>query len=272
MRLCSALLAVVCAMPLCAQIPADPTIDQARARIEKMRELVDAGALPRVQLERAEENLADAQDAAYLRKTLYGQDLTEEQAEQMISACERRLDRRKKAYTRGQELVQQGVATMLSLGTYLEEIDRARKEYDLAVSRTRLLKELAAQARAEEELQQKLANAPAEATSLADRFDGNGVFSFAAFHQIELAFLARFDRSLPVSAVGETAVHRSLGFDHRNRVDVAVHPDQPEGVWLRQYLTQAGIPYFAFRHAVPGKATGAHIHIGPMSTRIAAGG
>ena len=72
--------------------------------------------------------------------------------------------------------------------------------------------------------------------------------------------------------MGETAVHRSLGFDHRGRVDVAISPDQPEGVWLRHYLTDNHIPYFAFRQAVPGKATGAHIHMGPMSTRLKLGG
>jgi hypothetical protein len=49
-------------------------------------------------------------------------------------------------------------------------------------------------------------------------------------------------------------------------------PDAPEGVWLRDFLTRNRIPYFAFRHAVPGKATGAHIHIGPGSSRIRNGG
>jgi hypothetical protein len=72
--------------------------------------------------------------------------------------------------------------------------------------------------------------------------------------------------------MGETAVHRALGFDHHGRVDVALYPDTTEGVWLRQYLAQNHIPYIAFRHAVPGKATGAHIHIGPMSTRLKLGG
>ena len=72
--------------------------------------------------------------------------------------------------------------------------------------------------------------------------------------------------------MGDTAVHRAMGFDHRGRVDVALSPDQPEGVWLREYLTGQEIPYFAFRHAVPGKATGAHIHLGPMSTRYKLGG
>ena len=84
------------------------------------------------------------------------------------------------------------------------------------------------------------------------------------------AYERRFPKPLPVSAMGETAVHRALGFDHRGRVDVALSPDQPEGVWLRQYLEARRIPYFAFWQAVPGKATGAHIHIGPESTRLSA--
>ena len=89
---------------------------------------------------------------------------------------------------------------------------------------------------------------------------------------METAYQGRFGKPLPVSALGETAVHKSLGFDHRGRVDVALFPDAPEGVWLREYLTSHHIPYFAFRHAIPGKATGAHIHIGPGSTRIRNGG
>jgi hypothetical protein len=77
---------------------------------------------------------------------------------------------------------------------------------------------------------------------------------------------------MPVTAMGETAVHRAMGFDHRGRVDVGLHPDAPEGAWLRSYLMENRIPFFLFRQAVPGKATGAHIHIGPISSRIATGG
>jgi hypothetical protein len=50
---------------------------------------------------------------------------------------------------------------------------------------------------------------------------------------------------------------------------VAVTPDQPEGAWLMHYLQTKRIPYFAFRAAVPHQATGAHIHVGPGSTKIA---
>ena len=85
---------------------------------------------------------------------------------------------------------------------------------------------------------------------------------------ITLAFEKKFDKPLPVSARGETAVHRALGFDHTGRIDVALTPDSAEGVWLRKYLESKSIPYYAFRTAIPGKATAAHIHIGPGSTRL----
>ncbi len=103
-----------------------------------------------------------------------------------------------------------------------------------------------------------------------EHYEGDGAFNESRdLPPLELAFATQFDRPLPISAEGETEVHRALGFDHRGRVDVAVVPDAPEGVWLRQYLQVRKIPYYAFSHAIPGKATAAHIHIGPGSTRLA---
>ncbi len=46
-------------------------------------------------------------------------------------------------------------------------------------------------------------------------------------------------------------------------------PAHPEGVWLRAISASLRkIPYYAFSRAIPGKATAAHIHIGPGSTRL----
>ncbi|HLK66861.1 MAG TPA: hypothetical protein VKU19_25685 [Bryobacteraceae bacterium] len=272
MRFWPVLLLVVCASVLCAQTDEDPEVTRAKAGIDKLRDLVAAGALPRAQLEKAEAQVLDAQDAAYLRKTLYGQDLTAEQSDEMIAAANRRFERRKKAYDDAQKLVDAGVASQVSLATFLDEMDMARKECDLASSRAKLTLTLAEMARAEEALEAKLAQAPAEAPQIAERFDGNGLFTPLTFSKIETAFTDRFGKPLPISAMGETEVHRALGFDHRGRIDVALSPDQPEGVWLREYLTVNKIPFFAFRQAVPGKATGAHIHLGPMSTRLKLGG
>ena len=80
-------------------------------------------------------------------------------------------------------------------------------------------------------------------------------------------FTARFGRPLPVSALGQTAVHDRLGFDHRNAVDVAVHPDSVEGRALLDYLRARGIPFLAFRGPVAGASTGAHVHVGAPSPR-----
>jgi hypothetical protein len=237
--------------------------------IEKMRGLVEAGALPRAQLERAEDALGDAQDMAVLRKTMYSQDLTDEHAGEMLAAAQRRLDRRGKQLEKTRRLVEAGVAASAELTALVEEADYARKEYDLAVSRANLCHELTAMALAEQN--QPAHPEPADGSRSVERYDGAGVFTPAQFQQVEAAFEHRFAKPLPVSAMGETAVHRALGFDHRNRVDVALNPDQPEGVWLLRYLEARRIPYFAFWQAVPGKATGAHIHMGPMSTRLAPG-
>jgi hypothetical protein len=50
-------------------------------------------------------------------------------------------------------------------------------------------------------------------------------------------------------------------------MDVALHPESKEGQTLLNYLRQLGIPFIAFRGAVAGAATGAHIHIGKASPR-----
>jgi hypothetical protein len=268
----SALLLLVCASCVFAQTEESPEVARAKAGIEKLRALVEAGAIPRAQLERAESAIADAEDAALLRRTVYGVELTDDQAGDMVAAAQRRLDRRKQSYEEAKKLVDSGVASLLSLATFLEELDMARKEFDLAETRARLTRELTRQAQAEEALQDTLAQHPDDARELADHYEGDGAFSMVTFAHVEIDFEKQFGKPLPVSAMGDTAVHRSLGFDHRGRVDVAVHPDEPEGHWLLEYLVDHRIPYFAFRHAVPGKATGAHIHIGPMSTRIKLGG
>jgi hypothetical protein len=85
---------------------------------------------------------------------------------------------------------------------------------------------------------------------------------------LDAAFYHQFGVGLPVSAEGATAVHRSLGFDHSDRWDIAVHPDDPEGMFLLQLLNSWGIPYIAFRSSVPGQSTGPHIHVGPRSEPV----
>jgi len=131
--------------------------------------------------------------------------------------------------------------------------------------------ELIAEARAAEQLA-KMPRARIGAyqtTAALIRYNGPSHWALTDASKVGSFFLSRFHRSLPVSAFGQTEVHNRLGFDHRNSVDVAVHPDSAEGQALMAYLRSAGIPFIAFRQAVAGSATGAHIHIGYPSHRIA---
>jgi hypothetical protein len=99
------------------------------------------------------------------------------------------------------------------------------------------------------------------------RYAGTGSWALSDFSKVDTFFRAQFSKPLVVSAFGQSATHNRLGFDHRAAIDVAVHPDSHEGQALTEYLRHQGIPFIAIRGAIPGSATGAHIHIGPPSKR-----
>lgn len=81
-----------------------------------------------------------------------------------------------------------------------------------------------------------------------------------------------FGRHLPVSAFGQSGTHDKMGLDHSHSMDVPLHPDSKEGRALTDYLRTNSIPFLAYDRAVPGGATGAHIHVGNPSHGLGAGG
>jgi len=138
----------------------------------------------------------------------------------------------------------------------------------LAQSRVKLLDELREMADIERRFERAAQNPSPGMKNVMIRFDGNGLFNLGDLTAISSQFERRFHRVLPISALGQTLVHQAMGLDHRNRADIALSPDQPEGVWLRRLLEKLNIPYLAFRNAMPGAATAPHIHIGTESTRL----
>jgi hypothetical protein len=100
------------------------------------------------------------------------------------------------------------------------------------------------------------------------RFNGGFKWSLREAPGIERYFARTFGRRLPVTAMGQSDTHNRLGFDHHDSMDVALHPDSAEGRAFIDHLRKAGIPFIAFRNAVPGASTGPHIHVGRPSGRL----
>jgi hypothetical protein len=211
----------------------------------------------------------DEYDRALVRQLLESATLSEAEATSLVSAAGRRYMRRKQAYGAAKMAAETGKSTGSELEPLRREMEIARKVCDVAESLGRRGQVSAVAAEADWELERRLVYIPSSMAGLTERFDGASAFSDADLGVMEQAFLKQFGKPLPVSTRGESAVHRAMGFDHRGRFDVAVGPSQPEGVWARRYLTEKHVPFMAFWSAVPGRATGAHIHIGPPSSHRA---
>lgn len=221
-------------------------------------------------VEKIRESAADLADGDVLARTLYSSlrpdELGLEQCEQMVEAARRRAARVEEKLEELRPLVEEGVFARNELKLLEEELAERRRTLELARSRAEFIRLLAEMAQLEAALSP--GQEDTEPRPLQERFDGRGYFSLAQFRRIAEDFEQQFGRPLPVSAQGETQFHRRLGLDHRGRVDVALLPDSAEGQWLRQYLEREQIPYYAFRSAVRGRASAAHIHIGPPSPRL----
>ena len=244
-------------------------LEQAKAEVAKIKVLVEQDTVPRVRLAEAQNHLADAQDELILARTLYGsgrlQDMTAEQAAAMTDAARRRVERQEKIVRARTGFVESGILARSDMEALETELASRRKIYELAQNRVKLLDELRQMAEAERRLE--AANGPS-LSSVMTRYEGSGIFRLSEMQTISKQFEQKFHRPLPVSALGQTSLHQSMGLDHHGRVDVALNPNGPEGLWLRGLLERLRIPYLAFRSAFAGAATAPHIHIGSGSPRL----
>ena len=97
---------------------------------------------------------------------------------------------------------------------------------------------------------------------------GSGRWSISDSARVEKFYLNKFGRRLPLSTLGQSDLHTRWGYDHRQGMDVGLHPDSREGKALIEFLRSEEIPFLTFREAVPGVATGPHIHVGNPSRRL----
>jgi hypothetical protein len=193
--------------------------------------------------------------------------------ERVLAIYERDLTRRAELAELRQDLFEREVISKREF----EDAQRAQAEAQKGVDETR-----AAMAETDRMLTEaRMAEAMARLTPLARgsyeetpglaRFNGLAAWSLGEdTPRLQEFFLSRFGRALPISAFGQTVLHDRLGFDHRNALDLAVHPDSPEGRALMTHLRAQGIPFIAAWGAIPGSTSGAHLHVGQPSPRISA--
>ncbi|HEX8175669.1 MAG TPA: hypothetical protein VF543_11175 [Pyrinomonadaceae bacterium] len=207
--------------------------------------------------------------------------LTEEykkSLQELLTFYERDLKRAEEKSAKLKELYSQGLIARRDVEDGEQAIKDAQVKIAEAQKQMRAADEQVAQMVVEAKAMEEMARAAVPAkgkltqTTSYIRYSGAGSWLISESWKIQQFFLQRFGRQLPVSAYGQSALHNRWGLDHRNAMDVGVHPDSVEGQALMQFLRANGIPFAAFRGAIPGSATGPHIHIGLPSHRYATSG
>ena len=185
--------------------------------------------------------------------------------EQELARVTERRDQRRVLFERGiisRKELEATEAAVQKAQAKIEDTHRAVAEVDHALAEATTARAVAGRA--------PLGRGGYEQTATLIRYNGPTAWSLkAGAAQLEQFFVRRFGRPLPVSAYGQTPLHDRMGLDHRDALDIAVHPDSPEGRALMDYLREAGIPFIAAWGVIPGSASGAHLHVGQPSPRIA---
>jgi hypothetical protein len=184
--------------------------------------------------------------------------------ERELAGAIKQRERRREFFERGiisRKEFEETEAAVVSAEQKLEETRRAIAAADQAMAEATAARALAGL--------RPLGPGAYEQSADLIRYNGPAAWSLTAdTPRLQQFFAARFGRPLPVSSYGQTPLHDRMGLDHRDALDVAVHPNSPEGRTLMDHLRAAGIPFIASWGVVPGAASGAHIHVGQPSPRI----
>ena len=198
--------------------------------------------------------------------------------EQLLALYEDESKRAEAQLAKVKELLAQGLVTRSELETAEDSATRTREKVAEAQAQFKSADVLIAEALVEAEVEESTRKVRPTGRAVHTlvqtrayiRYGGGAhAWSLSEAASIKQFFARRFGRALPIGAFGQSPLHNRWGYDHRNAMDVGVNPGSNEGQALMGYLRANGIPFIAFHFAVPGKATGPHIHIGLPSHRIA---
>ena len=193
--------------------------------------------------------------------------------EKLIVIHERNVTEAEKKVNVSKQLFADGLVSRSEVG----ESERHLQALRTKVSETRKQMETAdtqiadvlVEANADAELARNLKSAKTGLlrSSSFIRFTGSAGWGLNDAWKVQRYFSDTFHKQLPVAVFGQGAIHEKWRLDHRNAMDISLHPDSSEGQALLSFLQKNGIPFLAFRAAIPGTATGPHIHIGRPSHR-----
>jgi hypothetical protein len=199
---------------------------------------------------------------------------------QLLELYEKDVKKADERVTQTLELYRAGLVSKVELERVEAEATTARakvraaegqfKNADVQIAETLVeaeAEEAAAKALAQAQKTQRTRGALLTTTAYI-RFGGTRAWTLSEAGSVGQFFSRSFGRQLPVSSFGQSPVHDRWGYAHHNAMDVGVSPDSVEGRALMEYLRGAGIPFTAFRYAIPGTATGPHIHVGRPSHKI----
>lgn len=186
--------------------------------------------------------------------------------EKDVKRAEEKLEQSKKLLAEGliaRTQVEENEHALALAKQKLEETNRQMANAEAQIAG--VLVETAADAEIAKNL--RLAKQSLIRTSSFTRFTGVGSWNLGEAYKVQRFFSDTFNKQLPIAVFGQGAIHERWRLDHRNAMDIQLHPDGVEGRALLNFLQKNGIPYLAFRSAIPGTATGPHIHIGRPSHR-----
>lgn len=200
--------------------------------------------------------------------------------EQLLTHYEANVKRADERLVKTRELYKEGLISKRALdedeqavktaGAEVAKVEGQLKNADVQIAETLV------EAEAEEAATKALAKAKSAAratgglltTTAYIRYGGSRAWSINEAGAVMQFFTRSYGRQLPVSSFGQSPVHDRWGYDHHHAMDVGLSPDSAEGRALMEYLRSSGVPFTAFRFAIPGTATGPHIHVGRPSHKI----
>lgn len=185
--------------------------------------------------------------------------------EKSAAKAQTRLDQSKALFAQGLISKNDLVASERALAGANDKVAEVKSRM---VGADTQIAETLVEAQAERTLaRQKTVRGSLTQTTALIRYNGGAAWSLSDSWKVQRFFIETFKKPLPVAVFGQGAIHERWRLDHHNSVDVSLHPDGAEGQAVLNFLRLNGIPFLAFRQAIPGTATGPHIHIGRPSHR-----